>query len=136
MLIQTLVAHAWALWTALVSAQIIICLVPASLYLWRSRKKSPAELAAVLGGIHLALVLLAVFLWDRENGQTDLLWLLVCALDVPLTMFYRFAEDWVSMAVYFAVAGTGQYALIGFLLGKAFKLLRSRKPAPTAEVQS
>lgn len=126
-----LIGHADAALAAVLGLQALLILLPALFYLWLSRKKSPLRLGILLGALHLALAA-AVAVCAAHVKDDTYCWAVLCLLNLPLTLFYRYAEGMFSMPTFFLLFGTSQYFIFGYAVGAAYTRLRARRLERTA----
>ena len=121
-LVQVVVAHTELVFGLILLLQVLFCTLPAVVYLRWSRRRNPLVLGGFLAGAHLLLTF-GIALAARRS-ELGLPWIVICVMDLPVTLWFRHFENILSMPVYFALMGTLEYFLIGTAIGALYGLWR------------
>lgn len=115
-------AHVGLVYPIVAALQLVVCGVPTILFLLCTKRRSPLSLGALLAGVHLCLIGVIAVVAARMD---DLAWIGASLLDVPAVLWFPKSEKVLSMPAFFAIVGTGQYFVVGVLLGIACNFART-----------
>jgi hypothetical protein len=122
MMVETLSEYAWAILSGAVVMQVLLCAVPAIVYMTKSERGNVFVLGGIVAGLHLAIVgAVAAISALSRNADMQMTWLAVSMLDLPVTYAFPSFESALSMPLFFTLLGTAQYFVSGLIIGVVWR---------------